>query len=149
MIEEKVKKLSFEELGGRETLKKISELFYEKVYEHPWFSKFFKNIEQEVITSQQVDFMTGPLGGEQIYCGQMPISAHQQIFITEEVWDFRRKLLLETMKEVGAKEELIEKWLKIEEAFKPALIKSSLADCKKRFNTDEIIDIPPMMKKVS
>ncbi|EQC44713.1 group 1 truncated hemoglobin [Bacteriovorax sp. Seq25_V] len=129
----------FEKLGGRGMLIKISKIFYDKIYEHPWIGLYFKDISQDVIESQQVDFMTGALGGDQIYLGKLPIPAHKHMFITNELFDLRQSLLSEALSEAGASEELKTKWLKIDEAFKSRLVKKDISECEKRFNTDEIL----------
>lgn len=100
---------------------------------------YFKNTRQEVIESQQVDFMTGALGGPRIYSGRMPTEAHTHIHVTPEVFDLREKILIETLREENAPPELIDRWIKIENAFKRQIIKSSVDECKKRWTTDEIL----------
>lgn len=130
----------FEQVGGKEYLQKVSKRFYDKLYAHPWLKNFFKNTRQEVIESQQVDFMTGALGGPRIYSGRMPIDAHTHINITPELFELREKILIETLQEENAPPELIDRWIKIEAAFKRQLIKGSVADCKKRWVTDELLD---------
>jgi truncated hemoglobin YjbI len=130
----------FERIGGKPYLQKISKRFYDKLYTHPWMKNFFKNTRQEVIESQQVDFMTGALGGPRVYSGRLPIDAHPHIHITPEVFELREKILIETLHEENAPQELVDRWLKIENAFKRQLIKSSVTECKKRWTTDEILD---------
>lgn len=137
----------FNKLGGREMLRKISEIFYDKVYKHPWLGLYFQKIDQEIITSQQVDFMTSALGGGQVYCGQLPVVAHQQMNISEELYDLRTDLLTQSLDEAKASADLKEKWLRIDLAFKGAIVKKSVHDCKKRFFTDEILDFPNPLKK--
>ncbi len=129
----------FEKLGGRGMLIKISKIFYDKIYLHPWIGLYFKDISQDVIESQQVDFMTGALGGDQIYLGKLPIPAHKHMFITEELFELRQTLLEEALEEAGASEDLKNKWLKIDDAFKKKMIKSDISECEKRFHTDEIL----------
>lgn len=130
----------FEMVGGKPFLQRVSKKFYDKLFAHPWLKYYFKNTRQEVIESQQVDFMTGALGGPRIYSGRMPIDAHTHIHITPELFELREKILVETLKEENAHPELIDRWLKIESAFKRQLIKGSVSECKKRWATDEILD---------
>lgn len=130
----------YEQIGGRPYLQKIARNFYEKVYSHPWLAQFFKNTQRETIERQQVDFMTGALGGPRVYQGRMPNDAHTHIRITTELFALREKLLIETLNEENAPPELIDRWLKIEHAFKSQLIKNSAADCTPRWRTDEILD---------
>ena len=128
----------------------ISEKFYEMVYEDPWFSKIFRNVDQKVITSQQADFMIGNLGGPKKFGGRMPKDAHPQIWIDEHIWQYREKLLLEAFDKVNAPKELQARWLKIDEAFKQVIInKGDKSECFGRYKTDEIIyePIPDHLKE--
>ncbi len=144
---EKMKK--FEQMGGRVILERYSKVFYDKVYEHPWLGLYFKDIKQEIIEEQQVDFLQSSLGGGNVYLGKLPIPAHKHMNITEDLFELRNELVLESLKEVGASEELIEKIMKIDLAFKYGLVKKKLEDCEKRFFTDEIMDFPNPIKKAS
>jgi hemoglobin len=130
----------YERIGGKPYLQKVAKRFYDKLYAHPWLKHYFKYTRQEVIESQQVDFMTGALGGPRVYSGRMPGDAHPHINVTPELFELREKILLEALQEENAPTELIDRWVKIEHAFKRQIIKNSLADCQKRWTTDEILD---------
>lgn len=140
---------AFELLGGKEMLKKVSKIFYDKIYEHEWIGLYFEDVSQEIIESQQVDFMSASLGGPKEYCGKMPIPTHKNMYITPDLFELRQELLNEALNEAKASEELKEKWLRIDEAFKGGIVKSSMSDCEKRFFTDEILHFPNPLKKAS
>ncbi len=129
----------YEQVGEKQYLKKVAKRFYDKVYAHPWLKLYFKNTRQEVIENQQVDFMTGALGGPKVYSGRMPADAHTHILITQELIDLRESLLIEALKEENAPPELIDRWLKVEQAFKRHLLKLNIDVCQKRWTTDEIL----------
>jgi hemoglobin len=138
----------FEKLGGRSILVKMSKIFYDDVYKHEWIGKFFQGIDQDIIEAQQVDFLQGALGGEKVYCGKLPIPAHKHMFISDELYNLRTDLMVSALKEVNASQELIDKILKIDASFKGGLVKKSITDCEKRYNTDEILIVPnPDIKK--
>ena len=139
----------FEKLGGKVMLEKISKVFYDKVYEHAWIGLYFKEVPQERIESQQVDFMQGALGGPTSYCGRLPVPAHKHMFINEELFDIRQELLQEAFVEACACQELIDKWLRIDNAFRPKLVKKNIGDCEKRFFTDEIVLFKDPRKKAA
>jgi truncated hemoglobin YjbI len=140
----------FEKLGGRNILVKMSKIFYDNVYDHPWIGTFFQGIDQEIIEAQQVDFLQGALGGEKIYCGKLPIPAHKHMFISDDLYNLRTDLMLSALKEVNASEELVERILKIDASFKGGLVKETIDDCKKRYNTDELLIVPnPDIKKAA
>lgn len=129
----------YNRLGGRKMLEKIAKSFYDKIYDHPWISLFFKDIPQERIESQQVDFMQGILGGDKVYQGRLPIPAHKHMYITKDLFDLRQKLLIESFNECKASQELVDAWLKVDQSFENSLIKNSISECEKRFNTDDIL----------
>jgi hemoglobin len=132
---------TYEELGGRSLLEKLVSLFYDKVYQDPWIGKYFSLIKQEIIEVQQVDFLQGSLGGKKVYCGKLPIPAHTHMYITSELYQLRSKYFLESLNEVDACQELIERLERIDRAFYDGIVKNSITDCKKRYNTDEIVSI--------
>lgn len=133
------KAISFEQMGGRSSLIIINKIFYDKVYQHPWLKQFFENIPQQYTEDQQVDFMQKVLGGQNIYAGKAPPAAHMHIVITEEVFEVRQKLLIEAFNEAKASQQLIDRWLTLDQSFKRVLLKEGPSQCKRRFNTDEIL----------
>lgn len=139
-----------EDLGGRPLLEKIMKEFYNKIYDHPWIGLYFKHVEQEVIEKQQVDFMIGALGGDKsLYSGRLPVQAHKNMFVTQELFEIRESILLDCLKKENAPEELIERWMKIDNAFKSSIVKKKVEDCEKTFATEEIIAFSIDGKKIA
>jgi len=134
--------IEFENMGGRQILVDISKNFYDKVYEDAWLKLYFEDIPQEHIEIQQVDFMQTALGGGKVYIGKAPPAAHQHMYITAALYAARQKLLFESFKECNASKPLIERWVKIDDAFFGRIVKSSPLECEKRYPTDEILDFP-------
>ncbi len=140
----------FERIGGRETLERVHKHFYDLVYKDPWIGLYFQEVPQETIENQQSDFMMKAMGGANRYCGKLPIPAHRHMFITNELFDLRTRLLREAIRSVGLSPELEEEWIKIDNAFRKGIVKNSLNDCQKRFETDEIANFsPPISYKKS
>lgn len=123
--------------------------FYELVYKDPWLSQVFAKIPRAFITSQQIDFMVGLMGGPKNYSGRNAKDAHPHIYIPEEMWQVRENLLLESFKNLNFPEDLSQLWLKIDEAFKRSIVMSDSSECKKRYATDELIIIPMPSSKAS
>lgn len=131
---------------------KVADEFYELAYKDPWFKKIFRNIKQEIITSQQTDFMVQAFGGPKRFCGRVPKDSHTQVWVDENIWKYRENLLIQAFEKVNAPMELREKWLKIDEAFKSVIInKGGPEECYGRFKTDDIIyePMPEKLKKAS
>jgi len=76
----------FEELGGREILRRVHVVFYEKLLKDPWLMDLFEGIPREHLEDQQTDFMQYLFGGPNIYEGRMPKRGHQHLFISEEIF---------------------------------------------------------------
>ena len=130
----------FNKMGGRASLIKINKIFYDKVYKHPWLKLFFEKIPQQHIEDQQVDFMQKVLGGPNIYVGKAPPAAHMHIFINEEIFELRQKLLQEAFVEANTDSVLVDKWLALDKSFKRVLLKDSPSDCQGRFTTDPVMN---------
>lgn len=126
----------------KQKIKLVNQAFYDRIYQDPWLGQIFQSVGQEHIENQQTDFMLGALGGPKRYGGRNPRDAHPHIFVDQAMWDLREKYLIEAFEETNFPTDLREKWLKIDAAFKSAIIKNNLGECKKRFNTDEIIFYP-------
>jgi hemoglobin len=137
----------YEVLGGRLTLDKVHKIFYDKIYAHPWISNYFNGIDQAIIESQQSDFMAQAMGGPSMYCGKLIIPAHKHMFISEELFELRTQLLIESMNEAGVSAAHQEKWLKIDQSFKKGIIKKDQTECSTRFNSDNIVYFPDPYKK--
>ena len=91
----------------------------------------------------------GGVGGPKMYCGKFPVPAHKHMYITEELFDLRHQMLKESISEAGLSDEIRDKWLKIDNSFKDALVKKSIHDCQKRFATDEILAFEDPKKKAA
>lgn len=141
-------KLSNEELF--KIVQKINDEFYDLIYEDEWLKYVFEATNIDVIKSQQTDFIVGALGGPKKYCGRSPKDAHPHIFIQEDMWQLREDYLIQAFKKVKAPDWLKDKWLKIDFAFKAAILKNNPSECFGRYKTDPIINIPnPKNKKAA
>lgn len=150
MADENIKTL-FDEIGSRQIIEKIHKKFYDDLYDHPVLSKFFEDIPQEIIEKQQTDFMIGSMGGPKTYRGKHPVKSHLNMYITDELFDLRHRMLEKAIREVGTslKDDSIEKWLKIDYAFKSAIVKKSIDECERLFKTQEILAFDKDGKKIA
>lgn len=132
----------FERLGGRDCLDRVHKALYDKIFVHPVFGVFFEGKDQTHQQDQQSDFMAMIFGGPKRYCGRMPRDAHQHLFITREMFELRQRILAKTLEECGVAPELRELWLAADRRFESQIVKDSVGDCRKRYNTDTIIVAP-------
>jgi len=134
----------------RTLIASVNKAFYDRVYKDPWLKVVFQGRRQEHLEAQQTDFMVGAFGGPKTYAGRSPTDAHPHIFVDESMWQLRETFLRQAFAETRLPEEMQTKWIRIDEAFKHAIIKRSVADCTKRYVTDVIIALPdPEMRKAS
>ncbi|MBL4613729.1 MAG: group 1 truncated hemoglobin [Magnetovibrio sp.] len=129
----------FVKLGGRQTIERVHEIFYGKMYAHPWLKQFFVASPRKHQESQQSDFIISILGGGPVYSGRIPKHAHTHLFITDEIFDIRHGLLAEALHDAGVSDELAEPWLRRDEKFRTMLVKQSIGECEGRYRTEEII----------
>lgn len=120
------KKSLYDEIGGTPTLQKVHHVFYNKVYAHNWLKHFFVKQPQSLIENQQTSFMAEKMGGPKEYVGKPPKYTHIHMYITNELFDIRQALLAQAIEECGISERLKNKWLIIDNAFRPHIVKESL-----------------------
>ena len=116
----------FDAIGGLPTLQNVHKIFYDKVYVHPWLGKFFAEHDQTAIETRQTQFMAEKMGSDKPYFGKEMKMAHRAMYITQELFEIRRELLRESIKEGGVPDELAERWLKIDSAFYRQIVKDSI-----------------------
>lgn len=139
----------FERIGGRPTLERVHRRFYGAVLAHPWLGQYFGHVKRAILESQQTDFMTRAMGGPAIYCGRLPVATHKNMFITTALFDLRHALLGDAIAGAGVDPELGARWLRIDNAFRGKLCKSSMSECERRFKTDSILAFADPTKKAS
>ena len=137
-----IDKTLYNRLGGKDTFIKVHKIFYDKAFADPWLSKYFTDKPQAVLENQQTDFMVQLMGGPKIYGGKTPKSAHQHMFITEELFDLRADLLSDALQEAGINDDLRLEWLAADAALKKSLVKKSASDCSTSYPTQPILNFP-------
>ncbi len=137
-----IDKTLYNRLGGIETLIKVHNIFYGKIYKHNWLKKYFTEKPRHVLEEQQTDFMMQLMGGPKGYSGKNPKSAHQHMLISEELFEERAKLLSDSIKEAGIADNLRKEWITADAALKKSLVKDSLDECSVAYPTQPILNFP-------
>lgn len=132
----------FDRLGGMDVMRRVHKIFYDKLFAHPWLKQYFVEHPQEIFENQQTDFMAGLMGGPKIYAGKTPKMAHQNIFITDELFETRNEILSQSIKEAGIPDDVREEWLAVDRTLKKALVKTSVDECRTMYDGQRIYDIP-------
>lgn len=137
-----INKTLYDRLGGKHTFIKVHKIFYDKAYAHPWLSKYFTDKPQDILENQQTDFMVQLMGGPKAYGGKSPKSAHQHMYISEELFELRSDMLSDSIKEAGIADDLREEWLDADRSLKRALVKSSVNECSQAYPNQPILNFP-------
>lgn len=132
----------YHRLGGQQGFARIHKALYDKIFAHPVLGSFFAGKDQTYQEEQQTDFMAMNLGGPSEYRGRLPDGAHQHMFITDELFELRHRILAETLDECGVAPELRDQWLRVDYQFKSQIVKQSIDECVKRWGTDVILVAP-------
>lgn len=131
----------FDRIGGLDALRKVHKTFYDKMFAHPWFKQFFVDHPQEIFENQQTTFMAGLMGGPKIYAGKTPKMAHQNILITDELFELRSEILSQSIKAAGIADDIRLEWLDADRTLKRAIVKTSVDQCRTMFDGQRIFDI--------
>ncbi|MDH5777641.1 MAG: group 1 truncated hemoglobin [Gammaproteobacteria bacterium] len=137
-----IDKTLFDRIGGMPTLERVHKIFYDKLFAHPWLKQFFVEHPQEIFEKQQTTFMAGLMGGPKVYAGKTPKMAHQNILITDEMFELRSSILSQSISEANIADDLRDEWLEADRTLKQAVVKSSIDECRTMFDGQRIYDIP-------
>jgi truncated hemoglobin YjbI len=111
-------------LNEGKVLREILEDFYSRVYEDPRLCVFFEGVTRDRAIEKQYSFLRSIFTGERCYFGDHPRTAHHWMVITHELFDYREALMESCLRDHNLPEHLIEKWRKVEEVFRSAIVKS-------------------------
>jgi hemoglobin len=122
-----MKQTLYDAIGGLPTLKQVHRIYYDKIYSHHWLKHFFAGHSQEAIENRQTSFMAEKMGGPIEYWGKDIKTAHEAMYITDELFEVRHTLLDESLRQAGVPRELRQRWLRIDNAFRKITVKDSIA----------------------
>ncbi|MGR8935888.1 MAG: globin domain-containing protein [Gammaproteobacteria bacterium] len=121
--------LLLEEIGGEETVAQIHRRFYDILFDHPWLGQFFYGKSKAALIKKQTRFMVAAFGGPNHYSGDTPAFVHMHMFITDEMADLRERILKQCILAEGLSEEVANRWLKVDQSFRPGIVKQSIDEC--------------------
>lgn len=140
----------YEAVGGLPTLQTVHKIFYDKVYADNWLKQFFDGFNQQVIEDKQTSFMADKMGGPK-YLGKPVKQVHENMYISRELFERRHALLSESLCEAEIEPGLMERWLRIDNAFMKSIFKVSIEsfyrDYKFPFKQRIIIPRPADLNK--
>jgi hemoglobin-like flavoprotein len=118
-----------DKIGGIEVIRKIHVKFYDILFEEPWIGQFFAGKVPKSLVLKQTQFMSMAFGGKNEYKGETPAVAHMHMLITNEMLDYREKILRKCILDEGISEELCNKWIEVDHFYGSFLVKKSKEEC--------------------
>lgn len=119
----------YEEVGGEAVIHRVHQRFYDSLFDEPWLEKFFYGKSKEVLVHKQTQFMTAAFNGPNNYSGDTPAFVHMHMFITDEMADIRETLLRKAILAEGLSAGIADRWLAVDQSFRPAIVKKSIDEC--------------------
>ncbi len=112
-------------LEGGAKLKRIFEDFYSRVYRDPFLAPFFHRVTKQRAIDKQYEFSVDLFTGKKSYFGLGPYNAHHWMVISDELFDYRERLLEDCIRREEIPEHLMYRWLAIDEMFRREIVKAS------------------------
>lgn len=97
----------YEQLGGKEGIKKVVDRFYDKVLADPIIKDFFRDTDMEKQRRHQTLFISWVTGGPNQYTGKSMAKAHEGMNLQEQHFGAVANDLVSALKEFGVNEEQI------------------------------------------
>ncbi len=111
-------------LGEGVLLRTILTEFYGRVYEDPRLEPFFHKVTKERAIDKQYAFLADVFTGKKDYFGLKPFNAHHWMIISDELFDYRERLIEDVMRRHGLSEAMIRRWGAVHELFRREIVKS-------------------------
>ncbi|MDH4187776.1 MAG: FAD-binding oxidoreductase [Nitrospira sp.] len=105
-------------------LRKILTDFYTQVFADPVLAPYFHGSTKERLIGQVFSFMRDHFTGENQYFGARPRAAHHWMVISDEIFDYREKLMVACLQAHNLPKKLINRWIKFEEPFRSDIVKA-------------------------
>lgn len=104
-------------------LNAILDDFYTRVFADERLSPFFHATTRRRAIEKQFLFLRQLMTDEKVYFGDRPRNAHHWMVISDELFNYRARLLARCMRAHGLDEAMIGRWLDIEEHFRDQIVK--------------------------
>ncbi len=111
-------------LDNGELLGRILNEFYALVFDDPKLAPFFENSSKQRARDKVYLFMKAIFTGEKCYFGERPRNAHNWMIISDDLFDYRSRLLEKVLRSNGLSEILIQQWLAVDEVYRKQIVKT-------------------------
>lgn len=106
-------------------LRRILTDFYARVYADERLAPYFHKVTIERAIDKQYAFLADVITGERAYFGLKPFNAHHWMIISDELFDYRERLLESCMARHGLEPRFIRRWSAIHELFRREIVKAT------------------------
>jgi hemoglobin len=119
----------YDDVGGQDVVARVHQRFYETIFADPWLGQFFSTKSLSSLVLKQTRFMVAAFGGPDDYRWESPAMAHMHMLVTDEQADIREVLLRNAIRQEGLSRRVEDRWLAVDQAFRPAIVKKSVEEC--------------------
>jgi len=99
--------------------------FYAKAYDDARLAPFFHRTTKQRAIDKQYSFLQMLFSGSTPYFGEKPFNAHHWMVISDELFDYREKMLMDAARAHGIAEHLLARWAAVHELFRREIVKSA------------------------
>lgn len=122
----------YEDVGGQAVVERVHKRFYDTIFADEWLGGFFAAKSKESLVLKQTRFMVAAFGGPDEYIWESPAMVHMHMMVTGEQADIREVLLRNAIRAEGLPQDVEDRWLATDQAFRPAVVKQSVDECVMR-----------------
>ena len=99
--------------------------FYTGVFEDAVLAPYFRGVTKDRLIGQVYSFMRDIFTGQKAYFGMRPRTGHHWMVISDEIFDYRERMMEECLRRHGLADHLVRRWRKIEESFRGDIVKAT------------------------
>jgi ferredoxin/truncated hemoglobin YjbI len=112
-------------LRNGELLMEVLDDFYNLVFHDDHLASFFHGVTKQRSIEKQYLFARQILTGEKIYFGDRPRNAHHWMVISDDLFDYRSKIMLTCLRKHGLAEPMVQRFREMEEFYRRDIVKST------------------------
>lgn len=98
--------------------------FYTTVYADDKLASFFTGVTKQRLIEKQYLFVRQILTGEKVYFGDRPRNSHHWMVISDELFDYRESLMLNSLRKVGLSEAMLQRFMDMEGFYRRDIVKA-------------------------